>query len=550
MLSRTALYGFLLQPLRALPLFILFTLLPLTALAVKEDAGEGFRGAAYRAEPVHAIDFRVVTTLGEFDRLVYRNRWRGIKAADVIAEFQKFNGVAGSPTLREIWRDVLLSDFEGLSVSGDDQARLMAERLRLLNRLGFFDEAARLYVEAARKKPIAEIVAQQGIEAMALAGSADGACLETLMAVRHLKQESWIQNAALCAQYFGDNEQAEDYYKQVSSKAGSGFRAVYKMLRDDDMQTIQPGIPPLWRALMLAKGAKLSPASLTKADAMTLASIAASRKVPLGTRLVAAGRGADAGTVGMERLRYLYERKHKTDALVADIRQNIDADKALPQSDFYAAARFTFEGKARMNIVTRAIDSMPARTSIKSHVYGWIVDKLTLQPPERLKSFAPQGYALMVTTNRRASADIYYNAGNLGKSPLSIVHALLEQKPWTPEEQKQWQQAMEKSGRKKAQTRKAYLVTKAFDVEQKLALNNASAIAVDAPKSVTLLQDSVRKGGKGLTLISALNHLGKAKKMSDISTDEVSDIITVLGRQAQFGERKKIALEILLQTVL
>ena len=109
---------------------------------------------------------------------------------------------------------------------------------------------------------------------------------------------------------------------------------------------------------------------------------------------------------------------------------------------------------------------------------------------------------------------------------------------------------MKTAGRNKEETRKAYLVAKAFDVEQKLALNTQAALAVDAPAPVTKLHESIQKGGKGLTLIAALNHLANSKKMSQISTDEVSDIIIVLGKQGQFGERKKIALEILLQTVL
>jgi hypothetical protein len=527
---------------------VLFIALPLSVSAAN-DAG-GFRGAAFKDTPVHSVDFRSTTTLGEFDRIVYRNRWRGIDAEDVITEFKKFDGVAGSPVMRDIWRDVLLGDFEGLSVSGAQQSQLMAERLRLLNRLGFFDEAARLYVEAAQERPIAEIVARQGIEAMALAGSADGACLETLMAVEYLKGEEWIQNAALCSAYLGENDKAEEYYDAASKKSGSGFRALYKALRKGESPTIQTNIPPLWRALMLSRGAALNPETLRKADAMTLASISASKKIPLGTRLVAAGRAADFGTVGADRLRKLYEMKHRTDGAVTGIVEKIKLDEALPQSDYYAAARFVFEGTMRSTIVRKAVNVLSPRTNIKSHVYGWITDKLTLQKPERIKAFAKQGYALMVATDRYASAEYYYKAGDLQKSTLSIVEAILQQKPWTPEEQKQWQAAMKDAGLSEKATRKAYLTVKAFDIESKLALNQNAAIAVDAPKSVTLLQDSVKNGGKGLTLISALNLLAKAKNIGSLSTDEVSDIIAILGKQGQFGERKKLALEILLQTVL
>jgi hypothetical protein len=523
-----------------LALLALILILPLPAMA-KESQAQGFKGPVYQQGSLNNTDFRQISTLGEFDLIVSRDRWRGIRADDLLTQFSKFNGIHGSPALREIWRNVLLGDFTGLNFKNNaQQADLMAERIRLLNRLGYFDEAVRLYVEASRKKNIPEVVARQGVEALALSGSADGACLETLMAAQYLQNDFWVESGALCAAYFGEKNRAEDFYAKVSKKAGGGYRSVYKTLLSGGTRTIQSDIPPLWRTLLLASGSSLS--SLQKADAMTLAAVANNPKVSLGLRLAAANRAADLGTIGPDQLRKLYEAKNDTPESVAGI-----SDGSI--ADLYGAARFTFEGNPRARIVRTAMRKLEPITNIKGHTFAWIVDKLTLQK-EKMDWFAPYGFALMAATNRRASADMYYEVGHLDKSPMAIAHAMLEQKPWTPESQKIWATAMKRTG-KSANISHAYEVVRAFDVESKLALSGKNiAIKTDAVSKSTLLQESVRKGGRGLTLVAALNRLGTATKLSRVSTSETFEIITVLGKEGLFGERKKIALEILLQTVL
>lgn len=523
------------------------------AAATTDQPAIDFRGARFSTGVAADIDYRLVTTLGEFDRAVFRKRWSGLEATDIMAEFARFKGSGSSATLREIWRELLLSDFDGLDIDrGAQQAKFMAERLRLLNRLGFFDEAVRLYVAGARQNnaPIPDIVARRGVEAMAYAGSADGACLEVLMAAEHIKTDDWLRDAALCSSYMNQPDRARKFYKKVAKKSDDGFRVTYKLLRDDVTEAIQSDIPPLWRCLLLANGATVTADALKGASGATLASLALSKKVPLSVRLLAASRGADLGTVGSDRLRKLYELKHKTETAVPDITARLNAGQKLPQSDIYAAARFTFRGNPRAQIVTKGLGALPYRMSSKAHVYGWIVDKLTLQA-ERIKWFAPRGYALMVMTNRAASADLYYKAGELNKTPIQLAHAIVEQSPWPYAAQKQWKEAAQKAGLSDARIKKSYQLARAFDVENKLTLRrNNSLIETDAPKPASILQDSVKKGGKGLTLIAALNALAKKRDLTSLSTDEVSGIITTMGREGLFGERKKIALEILLQTML
>jgi hypothetical protein len=517
----------------------------------------GFRGARFSGAVASNIDYTHVTTLGEFDRAVFRKRWSGLDAPDVLAEFARFKGASNSPAVRDLWRELLLGDFDGLDISrGAQQGAFMAERLRVLNRLGFFDEAVRLYVTAARDNnaPIPDIVARQGVDAMALAGSADGACLEVLMAAEHLKSNAWLRDAALCSRYMKQTDRARDFYKAAikngDKKSNTGFRAAYKALKKGTTEPVKANLPPVWRCLLLANGAPVTADTLKGANASTLASLAQSKKVPLPLRLMAASRGADLGTVGSDRLRKLYELKNKTEAGVADITARLNAGQKLPQSDIYAAARFTFRGDPRAKIVTRGIAALPYRMSVKSHVYGWVVDKLTLQAP-RIAWFAPRGYGLMVLTNRAASANIYYEAGNLAASPLTLVHAVVEQTPVPYAKQKEWKAAAEQAGLSQNRITKAYAVARAFDVENKLTMRRGRNI-IETPetKPIILLQDSVKNGGKGLTLISALNLLAKHGDLSKISTAEVSEIITTMGEEGLFGERKKIALEVLLQTVL
>lgn len=524
----------------------------LTFTATPTFAGQTdqrFRGAAYQANGQSSLDFRDITTLSDFDLLVARNRWNGIDARDVLAEFAKFNGVQGSPSLREIWHNVLLGDFSGLNIDhGAEQSALMAERIRLLNRLGYFDDAARLYLQASKKKPIPEAVALQGIDALALSGAADGACLEVVMAASYLQGDVWKQNAALCSAYFGETDKAQNYYAQVKDASGSGFRAVYKMLANNSGKTINVGIPSLWRTLLLAKGAAVSQQALNQSDGLTASALAQNEKVPFGIRLAAANRAADYGTIGPDKLRKLYEIKNPTAESVDRFITEAQNGGKLSHADYYGAARFTFEGNARATIVRNGLRHMRPVTNIKGQTYAWIVDKLTLQV-EKLGWFAPYGFAVMTMTNRRASADMYYDAGDLGHSPLAVAYQILEQKPWSPDNQIAWKSAMEQNG-KGAKIAQAYGIAKAFDQENKLALNTQAAIRTDESKPTGILQDSLRKGGRGLTLISALNRLATAKQISKLPTSETSEIIAILGKQALFGERKKIALEILLQIVL
>lgn len=528
--------------------FSTFLFLPIQNASAANTAD--FAGATY-SHAAAASNLLDVTTIPGFERYDSANRWQTVRALDLLAEMKKFQGVKGSPALRAIWHDVLLSDFSGLHANTAEQADLMAMRLSLLNKLGFFDEAVRLYQQAALKKPVAEKIAREAIDSFALSGSADGACLETMMAAQSLGGDDWTQDAALCARYFGQEERADELYNKVSDKAGGGFRAVYKMLGKNSARAIQAEIPPLWRALLLERGATLTRNALTKADPMELASIAQNKHVPLDVRLAAASRAADAGTVGMDRLRKLYEAKHDTDGAVSAIAAGVDADVAQKQSDLYAAARFTFEGNARARIVEAALNSMKPRTNVKSHVYGWIVDKLTLQP-ERITWFAPHGYALMMATNRADSAKIYYESGHLEDSTLSIIEALEEGKPWTMEQQNAWKSAMKErfgaSGDKRIAASMGLL--KAYDSENKLALADTKNTKNDASMPLSFLKDSVQKGGRGLTLVTALNRLASTSQANQLSTGELSEMAKVFAKEGLYGPRKKITLEILIQNVL
>jgi hypothetical protein len=547
--------------------FLLLVLLfsPFTSLYAKTDentvaSNSDFKGTTYSASDITASSFKELTIVPGYERYDSANRWEDVKASDVLAALKNFQGIKASPALRDIWRDVLLSDFSGLVISNpNEQTTLMSERLRILNHLGFFDEAVRLYEQVAQKKPVPEKIVREGILALSLSGSADGACLETMMAARYLSSETWTQDAALCARYFGQDDLADQLFEQAAPTAGSGFRTVYRMLGKGAARYIQADIPALWRTLLLARGADLSSTAVRKADPMMLASLSANKHVALGTRLVAASRAADVGTIGFDRLRKLYEMKHKTDAQVPAILAAIESGETVSQSDLYAAARFTFEGNARAKIVETAIKQLDPRTNVKSHVYGWIVDKLTLQP-DRIKWFAPTGYALMMATNRSDSAKIYYDTAELGGSTLIIIEALEDGKPWTEASQNKWKKAMRDRFGRTGEQRISRLMTliKAYDGQNKLALLDTKSVQSDAANAqampLVLLKDSVLKGGRGLTLVTALNHLGKITqaqgKLDKLSTEELSEIMKVFAREGLFGPRKKIILEMLIESVL
>lgn len=494
--------------------------------AIVKEHSSAFIGATYTADEKTSHSYEKITTVPPFERYDSAQRWQGVSASAVISELKKFKTIQGSPALRRIWQDVLLSDFSNITFKQpSEQIDLMAMRLQILNRLGFFDEAVRLYQQAAMLKPIPEKIAIEAIEAMALSGSVDGACLETMMAGRYLAGTRWEQDSELCKGYFD------------GKRTG---------------RVIKASLSPLTRAVLLATGSTLSGTALRQADPMFLASIAANKHISLESRLSAASRAADAGTIGFDRLRKLYETKHTSDQAVASIMQEVEADETISQSDLYAAARFTFEGNARAKIVDQAITQLSPATHVKSHVYGWIVDKLTLQP-DRIKWFAPRGYVLMMATNRADSAKIYYKEGSLSHTTLEIIEVLERGQPWSETDQTTWKKAMEQRfGKTKGTTKATHLLNAlyAYDTEGKIGIRLTAKNNNDSTIKLNFLRESIQSGGRGLTLLTGLNRLGSVPRMAQLSTEETNEIMTFFAKEGLFGPRKKIMLEILLQTVL
>lgn len=535
---------------------LLAFLIPLFILAIVPQAvrcanADFTKGTTYQ-DGAGKLDYRNISTLSEFTRLVYKDRWLDIRAEYVLEQMAQFKGAARSPALREIWRDVLLGDFSGLKInSPDQQATLMAERIKLLNRLGYFDEAVRLYNKAAELKPVPEIVVQQGIEALALSGSADGACLEVYMAANYLKGSDWVRDSALCASYFGDADQAKALYQKAKQEAGSGFSAVYQMLNKEASMAIHVGIPPLWRTLLLAKRATITSEALTQADPMTLAAMAINKRVPLETRLVAANRAADAGTIGSDQLRKLYELKHPANTGMEKVIADAKSGTAMPQWDYYSSARFVFDGNSRAAIVKNALGHMSPVTNMKGQVYSWIVDKLTLQV-DRLAWFAPQGYAILASTNRLPSAMMYYKVGKLENSRFALMNALLQGTPWPEANIAVWKDAMKAHYKGKADQMidEMLRLANAYDQEKKLALNVGVTQPPQNPETFSLFKEATRRGGRGLTLVTALNFVGSAKTVRSIPQDQFIDIIDNMTKEGLFKERKKLTLEFLIQTML
>jgi hypothetical protein len=526
--------------------------LPLFTASFAQAKDSTGTGGVYQTGPSN-INYTDITTLNEFSQLVYRGRWAEIDVNNVLQEFARFKGTPHSPAMRDIWRDIMLSDFNGIKIKNSaQQTQLMAERIRILNRLGFFDEAVRLYQLASDRKPVPQDIALQGVEALALSGSADGACLEVTMATQYLKDDHWTQDGALCAAYFGNKELAKTLYDQANANAGSGFRTVYKLISSKSAnKAIQVSIPPLWRTLLLAQNATVTSQALKEADGMTLAALANNHKVPLNIRITAALRGAEQGTVGADRLRGLYESKYPEDASLGGIVGTAEAGGNLGAAEYYSAARFTFEGNARSRIVKNALHRSTPVTHVKNHVYAWIVDKLTLQG-NKIAWFAPEGYAAMIMTNRTDSGLMYYNVGHLEKTPFNYMNALIQNKPWAEADQLLWVAAMKKRyGKDADQKITEYMaLVKAYDLENKLDLLPQPFEQDTSRNRNSVLYQSVKNGGKGLTLLNALNILADSKQLSAVQMPQFVDIIETMTKEGLFGERKKITLEFLIQNML
>lgn len=517
-------------------------------------------------------DYREVTTLPEFERYSSKDRWKGNSATALLQSMKEFRGVRGSTALRQMWRHLLLADFKGLVIDSKEpniqQVALFTQRLRVLNDLGYFDEAVRLYQVADNDgQPIPSPVAAQAIESMALAGSADAACLEVNLALGSLRSKDWLQDGALCAAYFGQAKKADALYKVVADDAGDGFRTIFKMLRDNNANSrVQINIPPLWRTLLLAKGAGVGFDSLKKLTPSDLASIAVNRHVPFGTRLAAGEKAALAGSISSDQLRKLYDEQGKPDdAQLNSMLQQIKDGTMLSRARMYQAARFIFTGNDRATIVQKAVKSLPNVNSSLGGVYHWIIVKLTLQK-DAIAWFAPTGYVVL-TGGNRGDAKYYYEYGKLDGHYVSFLRLFHDNKYGNEEFFIKWRKDITKTFPKDALWR----IDTGMAIARMLGVSDETLTGVPVgtgqttsapPKRATdsvtdfqndsayaSFQQAVAAHERGNGVVAALN-LYASRPWRQFQPSFFSTIFSGLNKIGAKGENLKISVEIAMQTVI
>ncbi len=523
-------------------------------------------------DEVGRYDYRGITTLPSFERYSSRGRWNGNSAGMLLGLLNNFHGVRGSTSLRTMWRNILLGEFTGLTIDGDanaQQVALFTERLKVLNALGFFDEAARLYQMADNdENPIPESVAEQGIEAMALTGSADAACLEVNLALGSLRSDNWLQDGAMCAAYFGQTTKADKLFDAAEKNGGDGFRTVYRMLRDNKMSgSIAVNMPPLWRTLLLAKGATVGIDSLKKLSPADQAAIAINAHVPYGLRLAAGERAALAGSISSDQLRKLYDEQGKpSDAELASMVQQIKAGTVLSRPRMYQAARFTFAGNDRALIVEKAIKSLPNANSALGGVYHWIIVKLTLQK-DKIAWFAPTGYVVLIGGNR-GDAKYYYEYGALENHYVSFLRLFDDNKYATPEFFIKWRKDIAKTfpkdglwridtgmaiarmlGVSDEITTDSSVVFDASPVSASITGINDSISNLNADPVWQSFQQAVSAKERGNGVVAALN-LYADRPWRKFDPSFFNMIFTGLNKIGARNENVKISVEIAMQTVI
>jgi hypothetical protein len=519
-----------------------------------------------------SYDYRTITVLPEFERYSSKGRWQGNSATTLLQGLQNFQGTRGSSALRQIWRHILLSDFKGLNMDGKSdnlqQVAVFSERLKLLNDLGYFDESVRLYQAAdTDRNPIPETVAREGVDGMALAGSADGACLEVNLILGSLRGSNWLQDGALCAAYFGQKGKAAALYNVVKDDSGSGFRAIYKMLNQNSVgSSIQVGIPPLWRTLLLAKGASVGVNSLNKVAPADLASIAVNRHVPFGMRLNAGMRAAQAGTLSSDQLRKLYdEQGTPNDAELASLRERIKGGEILSRQKMYQAARFTWAGNDRAQIVEKALKSLPNINSSLGEVYQWIMVKLTLQK-DAIAWFAPTGYVALRVGNR-GDAKFYYEYGDLSHHYVSFISLFDTTDNASQSFFTKWRKDIKKRFPKDALWRidTAMVIAHMIGVPESMTDASVSTGATKTkhkpqeskpilPPSVTQkdlqpFQQAVAHGERGNSVVAALSLFAQSP-WRQLEPSFMDFLFSGLKKVGAKGESAKIGLEIAMQTVI
>lgn len=485
-----------------------------------------------------------IRLLSDYEPGLTKGIWKSSRSEDVIEQFKAFETVNGSPALRELWRITLLDDFRDISFGSNRQQKdvdLAIARLDTMIKLGFFHDAIRLY-HAMNTKPVPVGIAQKAIDAMALAGMVDAACLEVSFVTQSIRSPDWLKKRLLCAIH---NDEA-DITKALSTaleenlKDDAIHQSIARLLKKPTLDgPVKASLSPLQRALLLSHGGTYSYGAITKADPIMLASAAMSPYLSLQKRLKAAERAADIGVIGPKELLAIYERLPLSDEEVNQARQTLLQSGKLAPETIRAVISDTHDPEPRAKLIEKALQQKTYHTNIISQLWLKYVDKISSQA-EEVQFFAPTGYALAIWQDYLAASKAF---APLVEKDLSILSDVSDINLPEDKEIEAFLAFIEKQHPDSFQLRK----------ERILATLKAGRLIKDDLIDEALLEKwrKTKKDNekRGILFLKGLNELS-LEKPGFTSPEKIYQILENYTKNELFEENRKITLEIIVQSVL
>ena len=511
----------------------------------------------------NVADYNKLTLIPRY-RIITQNRWRNTPTDQIIASFNALKTPPKHPIYRAFWQELAMGNFDGVSFSGNtkqQQTDLFAARLSTLINVGDAASAVRLY-QTIETPNVPEKVARLGMEAMALTGQTEAACLEVQMVAQSLKSPEWLEDRAMCAVYEGDTTTARGLINTMVAQktpVSAKFKAIMGQLAMGKLSRgVRAGDPALWQSIGVTLGAGLP--NLATASGKTLAFLAQHPNVPLSTRTNAAERATANGYFDPDRLKYLYEQSQfsYSEADAAAVRAKVDTGQQVPGVQLYAAARKTFTGNARAKLVESAIKHMPSSTDPRALAWITLVDKLSLQP-QNMPWFAPRAYGLLAMTGRQAVADLYETKTGavVGRSTVGIMRGFTYPEKWTPAYLQQWQNQMQQKFGKAAAPRintvlhilASHSVKPAQDILLQQVKAPSKILSNNRVNTLPNWQQAAQKGQRGLALAYALKALDN-NSGSLLDSQQLEEMLKSFHANNLWVEHTKISLAIALENVL
>lgn len=521
----------------------------------------------------------------DFTGLLY-NFWYDSDAESLTRYINELERSSTSPAVRRMMVETLTSvtrspKFRSANPAMED-INFMKARLSALIRIGAFDEAVLLYQKVLdnasatdKHRSIGEEIATLGVEAMALTGSTDAACLEANLIADSLPNNKWLKDKSLCLLQWKQIKSArtlynflkqdtDDFAKPHDKAYSIVFNAIANHAYSDGI--LSSNLPPLWNSMLISQGVPVTAKTVkdNAKNALLLGLLARHDAIPDTTRSLAAIYSAQKGMMSMDKVRNTYLNTNFDATLIGG---TIDADgsNTKRQDILYFAARRAYAPDKKAALQKRGLSLINDKTSIPAYLWSDLDRELSYNAV-KLERLATHSRSRLLANGVLSYAGDWVKKINLErdeKKPYSdILNRVLESyfsdKPLEEEELNDWvlhiQETFPDDGNERALKSLIALEYAKQPVPRKIwtlvgGKPEAIKLEIGLIKPDKNARNSYVKYYKGDIYLAGLAHFSHSG-IDKISPQELLSFMDLYKKYGLSDKNMKIGLEILSQSVL